>query len=41
MDQDLIPLGLSMESILRRELKDDKDTVRRINDALHEIPKEF
>lgn len=41
LDQDLIPLGLSMKSILSRELKDDTDTMSHINDALHEIPKEF
>ncbi len=41
MDQDLIPLGLSMKSILSRDLKDDTDTMLHINDALHEIAKEY
>lgn len=41
LDQDVIPLGLSMKSILSRNLKDDTNTMVRINDALHEIPKDF
>ena len=41
LDQDLIPLGLAMKSILSRSFKDDPDALLRINDALHEIPKEF
>ncbi|MBQ2071983.1 MAG: beta-galactosidase, partial [Oscillospiraceae bacterium] len=35
LDRDMIPLGLSMKSILSRELKNDPDTMLRINDALH------
>ncbi len=41
LDRDVIPLGLSMKSILSRELKNDPDTMLRINDALHKIKKEF
>ena len=41
LDQDAIPLGLSMKSILARELKDDPDAMVCINDALHKIKKEF
>ena len=41
LDRDLIPLGLSMKSILSRELKDDPDTMLRINEALHKIKKEL
>ena len=41
LDRDVIPLGLSMKSILSRELKNDPDTMLRINDALHQIKKEL
>ena len=41
LDRDVIPLGLSMKSILSRELKNDPDTMLRINDALHKIKKEL
>ena len=41
LDQDVIPLGLAMKSILSRQLKDDTDTMIKINDSLHEIRKEF
>ena len=41
LDRDVIPLGLSMKSILSRELKNDPDTMKRINDALHQIKKEL
>ena len=41
LDRDVIPMGLSMKSILSRELKNDPDTMLRINDALHKIKKEF
>ena len=41
LDRDVIPMGLSMKSILSRELKNDPDTMLRINDALHQIKKEL
>ena len=41
LDRDVIPMGLSMKSILSRELKNDPDTMLRSNDALHQIKKEL
>ena len=41
LESDVIPLGLEMKSILERECRDEPDTIKAINDALHEIKKEL
>ena len=41
LDKDIIPTGLSMKSILSRDLKDNPDKIIEINNALHEIKKDL
>ena len=41
LEQDVIPLGLQMKSILERECRDDPELIKTINDALHEVRKTF
>jgi len=41
LDKDVIPAGLSMKSILSRDLKDDPGKILEINKALHGIKKEI